>query len=137
MSLELARQLIVAAVEAAKVGAPVSPLVIEYDNRVIVDTQTQTKPFLLVKLVYQDSFQADLSTRPTQRFLGDIHLAAAAKEGSGSAEALALLDYLYPQLQRKVFGSVHTGTASPAVAKLYRGWYYYPVLIPFRFDKIY
>lgn len=137
MTLEAARLAIVTAVDAAKTGAPVSPLIIEYDNRILVDTQTQTKPFLCVKIIFIDGYQADLSESPTHRVFGQIHLAAAIKEGQGSALALGLLDHFYTRLQRKQFGIVRTMMADMAPVKPHLGWNYYTVLIPFWFDKIY
>lgn len=136
MGLEATRQSIVTAVEAVKSGAPTSPLVIEYDNRIVVDTQTQTLPFLVVNVVYFDGFQADLGDHPIQRIMGQIHIIAAVKEGSGSAKALALLDYFIPAIQRKSFGSVRTYMSKVAPMKPYLGWCYYPALIPFWFDEI-
>lgn len=136
MSQNNIRQAIVTAVEAAKVGAPVLPLVIEYDNRIIVDTQTQTLPFLCVNVVFMDAFQADLSNTPIHRFVGQIHLAAAVKAGAGSADALKLLDFFYPQLQRKALGIVRTYMAKSAPMTPHLGWNYYTMLIPFWSDKI-
>lgn len=137
MTMEAARQAIATAVEAAKAGAPVSPLIIEYDNRTIVDTQTQTKPFLCVRMELMNARQADLNVKPIHRFDGQIHLAAAVKEGSGSAEALKLLDYFYPLLHQTALGILRTHMASPAPMVPHLGWCYYPMLIPFWFDKTY
>lgn len=136
-NLETIRQNIVTAIEAAKTGAPVASLVIEYDNRIIVDTQTQTTPYLEVRILYLNGAQADLSSSPIHRVYGQIHLAAVVKEGSGSALAMSLLDFFYPQLQAKTLGTVHTLMADFAPPKPFNGWVYYPVLIPFWVDKIY
>jgi|DEB19_MinimDraft_2_1074335.scaffolds.fasta_scaffold62109_1 hypothetical protein len=137
MGLELARQAIATAVEAAKVGSPTTPLIIEYDNRIIVDTQTQTKPFLCVNMVLMDGRQADLNAKPIHRFDGQIHIAAAVKEGAGSADALKLLDHFYPQLHQRALGILRTHMAKAAPMKPHLGWCYYPMLIPFWFDKTY
>lgn len=136
MSLELARQDIVAAIEAAKVGAPVANLIIEYDNRIMVNTETATDPFLAVRILNLDAYQVDLSPNALHRFEGQIHLAAAVKAGSGAGEANALLDFFYPQLQRKQFGSVRTLMAKTARPTPHLGWLYHPVLIPFWFDRV-
>ena len=137
MSLDLARQNIVTAVEAALVGMPGGAPIVEYDNRVIVDTQTQVEPYLIVNIVFFDGWQADLSNSPIQRILGQLQIIAVAKEGDGSAKPLQVLDYLYPQLQRKSLGIVRTDTVKPIKMKSRLGWCGYPVIIPFRFDKIY
>ena len=136
-ALETARQNIVTAIEAAKTGAPTSNLVIEYDNRIVVNTQTQTDPYLAVHVMFMGGAQADLSDAPIHRVYGQIHLAAVVKEGQGSAKALALLDFFFPQLQRKTFGIVHTHMADTTPVKTLNGLVYYPILVPFWFDKIY
>ena len=86
-TLEQARIDITTAIEAAKTGAPISPLLIEYDNRIVVDTQTQTKPYLAVHIKFMDGSQADLSKSPIHRMLGQIHIAAVAKAAAGAKEA--------------------------------------------------
>lgn len=134
---EEARQLIVTAVEAAKVGAPVAGLLIEYDNQIIVDTQTQTKPFLCVQIIYQDARQADLALKPIHRFDGQIHLGAAVKAGSGSSAAMNLIGHFYPQLHQRNIGMVRTHMSRPGPVKPHNGWCYYTMLIPFWFDKTY
>jgi hypothetical protein len=136
-TLEQARIDIVTAIEAAKAGAPVSPLLIEYDNRIVVDTQTQVKPYLAVHIKFMDGRQADLAAKPIHRMSGQIHVAAVAKIGSGSAEALKLLDYIYPQLHQRSMGVVRCHMSKLAPMSPHLGWNYYPVLIPFWFDKIY
>ena len=136
-TLEQARIDITTAIEAAKTGAPISPLLIEYDNRIVVDTQTQTKPYLAVHIKFMDGSQADLSKSPIHRMLGQIHIAAVAKEGSGSSDALKLLDFFYPQLHGRNMGVVRCRMAKLAPMAPHLGWNYYPVLIPFWFDKIY
>ena len=137
MSLESARQSIVAAVEAAKTGFVAYPLVINYDNRMLVDPQTQTNPYLDVEIFYMSGEQADLSANPRHRVWGQLHLQAVVKEGQGRAKADALLDYFYPQLHRKTFGGVRTFMSSIAPVKFKNGLAFYPVLIPFMFDTIY
>lgn len=134
MGLESARQSIVTAIEAAKTGNPVTGLIIEYDNRIIVDTQTQTNPYLAVMIMWMRGEQADLSATPLHRMYGQIHLAAVVKEGSGSAAANGLLDWFYPRLQRKSLGAVRTLMADLAPVKPFQGWQYFPVLIPFWYD---
>jgi hypothetical protein len=137
MSQEYIRQALATAVEAAKVAAPTAGLIIEYDNRIIVDTQTQVDPYLLAQIVLFDGVQADLAANAIHRFYGQLHLIAAVKEGAGSADALKLLDHFVPQLQRKSFAGVRLETAKPAPSKKNLGWVYFPTLIPFWYDKIY
>ncbi len=136
MSLELARQSIVTAVEAAKVGCPGGVPLIEYDNRTIVDTQTATVPFVNLEIHFLSGEQADLSNAPRHRYIGQIHIMAAAKIGEGVAAQLKILNHFTVQLQRKQFGSVRTKMSTMAPKMPYNGWLYYPAVIPFWYDVI-
>lgn len=135
-TMESAREAVATAVEAAKAGAPVADLVIEYDNRTLVDTATATKPFLRVELVFGPGYQADISATPLHRFTGNIVLSAAVKEGQGSAEALKLLAHFYLALQSKQFGAVRTKKCSPGGSQPFKGWVYHRVFVPFWFDTV-
>lgn len=134
MSFETTRQSVVSAVESVKAGAPGGAPVIEYDNRIIVDTQTQSAPFMCVELIYMDGEQADLAAKPIHRTSGVLRVSAAAKDGDGSAKANALLDYFCPLLQGKQFGAVRTKYAKPIAPRPHLGWVYFTVLIPFWVD---
>jgi len=137
MSLEVIRQSLVTAVEAAKVGFSGGyTLLIEYDNRVAIDTQTQQNPYLMVSVKVIDGDQIDLHTNPTQRFTGQMYVTACVKEGTGTAKATQLLDHFYPRLQLKAFGPVRTRMAVPTRPVPNLGWMLYPVIVPFWMDKI-
>lgn len=131
MSLETSRQELVTAVEALKAGTPGGVPVIEYDNRILVDTQTQTAPFLVVEIVYLDGNQADMADSPVHRLEGVLRISVAVKEGEGSAVANTILGYYYPALQGKTFGGTRTRFAKPIAPRPHLGWVYYSVLIPF------
>lgn len=137
MSLETVRQSIVTAIEAAKVGCPNGVPVIEYDNRILVDTQAQAVPFLCVQVKFMDGVQADLGTNPIHRIYGQIHLEAAVKEGAGSALALTMLGHFYPQLHKKQIGAIRTAMSTFAPIHPHLGWVYHPILIPFWSDTVY
>ncbi len=137
MSLELIRQAVVTAVEAAKVGFSEYSLVIEYDNVIIVDTATQQDPFLIVKIKVIDGKQIDLSDHPTHRYVGQIEVSAASKEGDGSAKVNRLLEWFYPKLHKNSFGGVRTYMATFGGSTTLKGWVYKPVIIPFWFDRTY
>ena len=130
-TLDQHRQSIVTAIEAAKATFTDYPLVIEYDNRVIVDTAAQINPFLCVSIKFLDGWQADLADNPIHRKIGQVHLQAAAKAGSGSAKALQLVEHFYQALQRKTLGGVRTQMARFAKEQPDKGWVYYPALVPF------
>lgn len=138
MSREQIRQDLVAAVDALVAGFPGGyPLVVEYDNILQVDTQTQVHPFLQVEVKIIDMDQADLSDDPTHRVFGQLVLVAAVKEGKGLKAANLILDYFYPRLQRKAFGVVRTEMAAATRTSPHLGWVYTPIIIPFRADLRY
>ncbi len=137
MSLEVIRQDIVTSIEAAKIGFNQGyTLVIDYENRTQIDTQTQQDPYLAVAIKLIDGQQVDLHTSPIQRYVGQLHLTACVKEGTGSAQANNLLDFFYPKLQGKFLGRVRTHIASPVPMRPNLGWCLYSVIVPFWMDKI-
>lgn len=136
MSLELIRTDIVTAIEARRATfSGEYTLVIEYDNVLLVDTRTQTNPFLSVEIKFIQGGQADLSNTPLQRVYGQLLLSAAVPEGSGSSKALKLLDYFAAGLQRKAFGTVRTHVSSPSQSRPHLGWVYFTVSLPFWSDQ--
>lgn len=128
------RQAVVTAVEARKASWSGFTLVIEYDNRTLVDTQTQTNPFLCVEIQYIDGEQVDLGGSPNHRTYGQLTLAAAVREGGGSKQANELVDFFYPALHLTTIDGARMWGAKPEKSKPHRGWLYYPVSIPFDFD---
>lgn len=130
-TLEQHRQSIVAAIETAKTTFTDYPLVIEYDNRMLIDHSTQINPYLCVDIRFMAGEQADLSVNPIHRKIGQIHLQAVVKEGAGMAKALQLLDHFSPLIQRKTLGGVYTRMATFTKEQMYKGWVYYPAIIPF------
>ena len=87
MSRESVRQALVAMVEARKALWTDYSLIIEYDNRILVDTQTQHNPFLCVNLTYFDGEQIDLGSQ-NHRDHGLLVISAAARENEGTAKAI-------------------------------------------------
>ena len=136
MSLDAIRVAVVTAVESAKATfAGGYPLVIEYDNKIVVDTKTQVNPFLCVRTLMLDGFQVDISNNPLQRVTGQIHLGAAIPKGDGSAKALQLLDHFGPRLHRKTLGVVRTLMSEPGKPVEHEDWVYYTLLVPFWSDQ--
>jgi hypothetical protein len=130
-TLEQHRQSIVTAVEAAKVTFTAYPLVIEYDNRMLIDHATQVNPYLCVEIKFLGGAQADLSTNPLHRKIGQIHLQAVVKEGDGTAKAYQLLDHFAPLLQRQNLGAIRTQMTTYVREARQKGWVYYPAIVPF------
>jgi len=125
------------AVEALKATWSDYALVVEYDNRLIVDTQSQTNPFLCVHIYYVGGEQASLGQATKHhRVYGSLVLSAAVKEGAGDEKANDLLQHFYPSLHMTTIDGARTWGAVPSKERAHRGWVYYPVVIPFDFDNI-
>lgn len=135
MGLDTIRQEVTTKVEEIKATFTAYPLIIEYDNKLIVDTATQENPFLCCRVKLLDGYQRDYCDNPYHTIIGQIELAAAVKDGAGSAKANQLLDFFYPKLHRKSFGGVRTKMALPAPVQKHNGWHYYAVLIPLWTDQ--
>lgn len=110
------------------------PLVVEYDNRIVVDTTKQVEPFMCVSLQFNDAYQPELQQK-LHRFMGFIKLSVASKEGSGTAKANAILDYFYPKLHATRHGTVRTLMADVVPDKPHLGWIYQTMVIPFWSDQ--
>ena len=131
------RNNVVTAVQGKAAAFTAYPLMIEYDNQLVVDTVTQSDPFLCIKIKFLDGEQADLSSNPMHRVFGQIHIAAAVKENAGSVKALELLNFFYPSMQMTALGlspRVRTKAATFATPTTHNGWVYTPVVIPFWCD---
>ncbi len=135
MSRESVRQALVAMVEARKALWTDYSLIIEYDNRLLVDTQTQHNPFLCVNLTYFDGEQIDLGSQ-NHRDHGLLVISAAVRENEGTAKANALLDHFVPALHQKSVGTLRLWGSRPHKERPHLGWVYYPVAIPFEADTL-
>ena len=128
------RQAVNVKVEARKALWTAYPLIIEYDNRLIADTQTQINPFLCVKIEYISGEQVDFGRAPNHRVYGSLVLAAAVKANSGVKQANDLLQHFYPACHLTTISGARMWGAQFEKDKPHLGWVYYPVSIPFDFD---
>ena len=138
MSREQIRQDVNTAVQAIVTSYNLTvakPLVVEYDNRIVVDTTTQVDPFLCVSLKFNDAFQPELQQK-LHRFMGFIQLSVASKEGAGTAGANKILDYFYPKLHATRLGTVRTLMADVMPDRPHLGWIYQTMAIPFWSDQL-
>jgi len=135
MSTNQARQDIVTAVEAARLSYG-KPLVIQYDNRAIIDPVNQSYPWLAVKFEVLDSHQGDLAAQPIHRHIGFVKLEAHIKQGLGTASSLELLEHFSTRLQKRKFGIVRTllADARPSVER--DPWYVSVRNVPIWFDTL-
>ena len=135
MSLTQARIDIATAVQTLKDAWTPYDLLVEADNRDSINYATQVNPFLQLDTVFLSADQLDLGDAPKTRQYGQIVLSVATKEGTGMADALILLDFVIPYIERKDFVVVRTETAELHPAKPVKGWMYHPMLINFSFTR--
>jgi hypothetical protein len=112
------------------------PLVVESDNRQVVDEATQDNPYLQVEIDYlPGGGQMDLGTRPMVKQVGQLCLYAVVKEGAGSAGAGHLLDFVLPYFDCKTRGIVtfHAGQRVRPIRR--NGKWYAPVWFDFWFVR--
>ena len=136
MNREQIRQAIVTLVEARRAQWAGHQLVIEYEGQVVVDTQTQEHPFLCVKVIYISGEQVDMGINPNHRSWGQVHLAAAVKDGWGVSQANTLIDFFQPALHMRATGGLRLWGARPVRSVPHLGWTYHPIIIPFEADTI-
>lgn len=135
MTREEVRQAVVALVEARRAAWSSYTLVVEYDNRILVDTKTQTNPFLCVNIAYISGEQVNLAGA-SHRVYGQLHISAAVRENEGSAKANELLDFFIPSLHMRSSGNLRLWGSSPVKERPHLGWVYYPVIVPFEADTL-
>lgn len=135
MSYEQARTDIATVVQAIKTAWASYTLNVEMDNRNSIDYSTQTDPFLQVETVYISGEQLDMGDSPKVAQYGQIILSAVSKDGTGSVNGIALLDFVIPYFEMKDFTCIRTRAAEPQAARLANGWYYQPVIINFWFIR--
>lgn len=109
-------------------------LIVEYDNRIVVDTTTQEEPFLCVAVEFKDAIQPELTKR-IHRFIGFIRVSVASKVGDGTAKSNQILDYFYPKIHGKDHDKVRCLMADVMPDRPHLGWVYQTMAIPFWSDQ--
>lgn len=112
------------------------PLVVEPDNRKVVDQGTQTKPYLAVMIDFLTERQMDLSNRPRVQAQGQIVICVVVKENSGTAAGATLRDFIEPYFSLKNLGTVNCHATEKQRTKVIAGWEYMPILINFWQNKV-
>lgn len=135
MSREAARIDIATAVNAAAAAWVSYPVVVDYENRDLVDYASQVKPFLGVDIVYHGGEQMDMGPSPLVGAYGSIALAVCVPEGKGTSESNLLMDHFTTRLQLKQWALVKTEAARPQPSVPRKGWYCLVTLINFWYHE--
>lgn len=135
MSREAARVDIATAVKSAADAWPDYPVVVDYENRKLVDFATQVKPYLAVDIIYYDGRQMDMGVAPLVGVYGQIALAVCVQEGRGISDANKLMDYFTTALQLKTWALVRTHVAKPQRSVDRFGWHCLVTLVDFWYHE--
>jgi hypothetical protein len=111
-------------------------LLIETDNRTLVNQKTQTVPYLRVEIETLSGGQESLGKNPLVEQRGQILLYACAREGSGPTLADELRDFVIPYFDRKVLGFVQCYAAVATRPRIIKGWEHYPVVVTYYYHRI-
>ena len=135
MSREAARIDINTAISVAAAAWGAYTVLVDYENRDLVDYASQTNPHLAVDIVYYDGKQMDLGAAPTIGRYGQIMLAVCVQEGQGTSRANQLMDHFESALQLKNWSLVRTHAAKPQRSVNRKGWFCLVTLVDFWYHE--
>lgn len=135
---EQARKELAARLEAARAAWTAYPLLIDPENRTLVDVGSPEAnlPFICWEIDWKGGGQASLGRDPLMVQYGQLAVAAKVKEGAGTAKSLELLEHVVPFIELQDLPTVRTMGAElmPSVTK--SGWHYQPLLVTFWVHRI-
>lgn len=131
MSSVLFRQRVAATLIQAIADWTGDPFDVEYENHTQINPASQTRPFVLLDIVYLDGDQKDLSDKPLIGTMGQIYITVAVQQFTGTRFAEELRDFLAPYFELKNWAEGVTAVAEPQKDRLLNGWVYFPVLFNF------
>lgn len=115
------REALISAVNADFAAAyPTIPIV--YDNAPF-DRNNPPATWVEYEVRFEDGAQVGLAQAPLTRLHGFVYVTVWAKEGAGSKQSLALLDWFSSQLKYKSVGGVNLQAPSPGGDGSPKGWY--------------
>lgn len=136
MTIEAAR-VEIATIAATLVAAhSVYPLVVEYDNRLVVDQVAQETPYLQLQMKYLSGMQMDMAAKPIVGQFGQLLLAVVVKAGTGTKAANDLMDFVVPYFELQKLTLLQLKEFQPTAAITLNGWYYVTGFINFQFYRI-
>jgi hypothetical protein len=111
-------------------------LVVQYDNRDVVNVETQTEPYLCCEVTFMDGEAGSIGSEPLGRYYGAVWLSINVKQGDGSAEALTLLGELAGLFKSQMLANlVYTGVPRPLPGRPGAGWWVSSLRVPFRIQR--
>lgn len=107
------------------------PLVVETDNRDVVDQAFQVNPYLAISIKPLRGEQAEIGVAPLSKMEGQIQISAVVKDGSGTADAEDLLDFVLPYFHLQNLATVQCQAAFPTGGREVKGWWYESAIVPY------
>lgn len=111
------------------------PVIVESDNRCVVDQSKQDNPYLKVEIVFLDGDQIELGDTARVEQWGQVWISAVCKGGVGSLRSLELLDFARPYFERKRIGTVTCRTVTAAKPKEVKGLWHTPAIVNFFYHR--
>lgn len=136
MSMELARQDLYGALEAARQAWPDWSLDLQTGNNNLIDISMQERPYVTAEVVFMGGEQASLGSKPLVATYGHLVLGFCIKEAQGTAQVYKIADHFARFVEFKDFAIARTRAFAPQKAKPDRGWYVLPVLVPFWYHRV-
>lgn len=140
MSRKVAHSEIITAAEAARVAWATQPggwpVVMDTDNRSLIDFSTQVNPYVSLDIVYTDGKQMDMGLQPWVGHYGYVALAVCIAEGKGTSKANLLMDFMSSRLQLKTLPLVQLEVARPQASVTRMGWFCLVTMINFSYHEL-
>ena len=133
--LEQARIDVATVAAAMQAAWTAYPLLIEMDNRTVVDLTTQTNPYLCIEVVPIFGAQADMADKPLVKQLGQILISAVAREGSGQSASNLLLDFATSYFDLKSLTLIQCRAAEGVKPKRYQGWWWSSCIVNYYYFR--
>ena len=114
------------------------PLIVEQDNRKVVDSTGQVNPWLKVQVKFMGAGQIDLgNTHQTVQQWGQVWLVATCLPGDGTAAVKALLDFVRPYFNVKQLGvaKLTFNAVSGGAGKEVKGLWVEPAIVDFYYHE--
>ncbi len=112
------------------------PLLVEAEDRDVVDQSSQTNPYVTVEIRNLSAIQKDLADRPLVEQRGQILITVMTREGTGTVVPNKLIDFITPYFDMKAFSLVRTHPVEIYPAKYALGWRLAPMLINFWYNRL-
>lgn len=137
MSFEQAYEDMVTAAEAALAAWPGVPIVMDVDNRLVINWETERKPVVVIELHLMDGQQLSIGQTKEMSDIGQIHVIASNPENAGSKVLHQILDHFRTYFEMSdSFSAIRTFASLQGARFTDRGRFCLPLVTPFRMYRL-